>query len=257
MSYFIDVQGTLLDDIKREPICGAIEFIDDLNRHNVPYVVVTNNTKKRSEDFHNYLLDLGFNIPKQNYLDPFMVLDNFLPIQSIYNFGPKEFLDVVLSMGYKNSNLNPKAILIASSKDFSSDDYALMIEHVINGAKLIGMHATSIYAKDGKRYPGVGAILEMVSYATGGTYDVIGKPSEAFYQEALRILNLQKSGHDFSDITMISDDAVGDLCGIKKLGAKSVLVLSGKCKNEKEVLHVKEFLDVIVSDISKYKAYNE
>lgn len=56
---------------------------------------------------------------------------------------------------------------------------------------------------------------------------------------------------------MISDDAVGDLCGIKKLGAKSVLVLSGKCKNEKEVLHVKEFLDVIVSDISKYKAYNE
>ncbi len=250
MSYFIDVQGTLLDDEKREPIVGAIEFIDNLNNQNIPYVVVTNNTKKKSSDFYNFLKNLGFNIPKKNYLDPFMVLDNFLHVKNIYSFGPKEFLHVTKSLGYTNSALKPESILIASSNDFSSNDYALMIEQITNGAKLIGMHATSIYAKDAKRYPGVGAILKMLSYATGCDYEVVGKPSEAFYKEALRILNLQKDGHDFSDITMISDDAIGDLYGIKKLGASTVLVLSGKCKSENEVLHVKEFLDEIVSDIS-------
>lgn len=248
MSYFIDVQGTLLDDIRREPIIGAIEFIDTLNLKAIPYVIVTNNTKKRSEDFHSFLQAAGFDVPMANYLDPFMVLQNRVLTKDIYAFGPREFLEVLSSMGFNNTQ-NPKAILIASDKNFDSDDYALMIELVQQGAQLIGMHATSIYAKDGRSYPGVGAILEMISYATGCEYDIIGKPSIPYYERALELLNAQQSGHTFADITMISDDAIGDLCGIKALGAKSVLVLSGKCKSEKDILHVRSSIDKIVTNI--------
>ena len=46
MKYFIDVQGTLIDDDKK-PISGALEFIDSLNEKSIEYIVVTNNTKKR------------------------------------------------------------------------------------------------------------------------------------------------------------------------------------------------------------------
>ena len=48
---------------------------------------------------------------------------------------------------------------------------------------------------------------------------------------------------------MISDDAIGDLLGAKKLGMKTILVLSGKCRDVSEVLHVKSDLDEIVSHI--------
>jgi NagD protein len=250
LSYFIDVQGTLIDDKEKKPIKGAIEFIDKLNEKKTPYVVVTNNTKQKSDDFYQFLLDLDFCIPKQNYLDPFMVLKNSLHVKSIYGFGPTEFLKVLDTLEYAHSQ-NPDAILIASSMEFNSDDYALMIEKVFDGAKIVGMHATSLYAKNGKRYPGVGAILQMLHFATGKDFFVIGKPSEAFYQEALRLLNEQQKGLCFADVTMISDDATGDLCGIKTLGAKTVLVLSGKCKNENEVLHVKDSLDKIVSNIAE------
>ncbi len=135
--------------------------------------------------------------------------------------------------------------MVTSSKEFDSEDYASMIEMVMSGAKLIGMHATSTYAKDGRRYAGVGAIMKMVSYATGSSYEVIGKPSSAFYHEALKLLHVK----NFTDVEMVSDDAVGDLVGIKELGAKTTLVLSGKCKSEKEALHVKNSIDKIVSDI--------
>jgi NagD protein len=251
LSYFIDVQGTLIDDIDQLPIDGAIKFIEHLNSNNIPYVVLTNNTKKKSTDFYEFLKKLGFTIPPSHYLDPFMVLDNGLHAKNICCFGPQEFIEVIESMGYINSIENAEAILVASSKGFDSNDYALMIEKVIGGAKLIGMHATSIYAKDGKSYPGVGAILAMIRYATGCDYEIIGKPSETFYNEALRLLNTQKSGHSFKDITMISDDALGDLKGIKELGAKTILVLSGKIKSEQEVCHVKDFLDGIVSNIGQ------
>lgn len=243
--YLIDVQGTLIDDCDKKPIEGAIEFIKNLNSSGIPYVVVTNNTKKRSEEFYNFLVNLGFDIPKKSYLDPFMVLKNSLHVRKVCCFGPSEFIEVVESLGYVNTNENPEAILVTSSKDFDSQDYASMIGHVMSGAKLIGMHATSIYAKEGKRFPGVGAIMQMLNYATGSEYEVIGKPSVAFYSEALNLLHVK----DFKDVEMISDDAIGDLKGIKELGAKTTLVLSGKCKEKNEILHIKNLIDKIVPNI--------
>ncbi len=47
--YLIDVQGTLIDDKHKLPINGAIKFIDNLNYKSIPYVVVTNNTKKTKQ----------------------------------------------------------------------------------------------------------------------------------------------------------------------------------------------------------------
>ena len=249
MSFLIDVQGTLLDDVDKKPIEGSIAFIERLNNAKIPYVVVTNNTKVPSIEFHQFLCDLGFAIPKNHYLDPFMSLEKILHVKNIQSFGADEFIAVMDKLGYNQNALKPEAIVIASKKDFDSEAYASMIEAVMGGAKIVGMHATSIYAKDKRRYPGVGAILQMLSYATGMSYDVVGKPSEPFYNEALRLLNTQSNSIGFNDVTMISDDAIGDLIGAKKLGMKTNLVLSGKCKSENEVLHVKKYLDAIFPTI--------
>lgn len=253
MSYFIDVQGTLIDDKDKKPINGSIEFIQKLNKKKIPYVVVTNNTKKQSREFYSFLINLGFEIPEKNYLDPFMVLDKVLLEKEVFCFGPNEFSNTISSLGYVKNERDPKAILVASSKEFNSSDFASMIEYAMQGVQLIGMHATSIYAKDSKRYPGVGAIMQMISYASGKEFDIIGKPSDVFYKEALRLLNKQKSGLKFSDVIMISDDAIGDLHGVKNLGAKTVLVLSGKCKSEDEVLHIKDSIDEIAQNIGAIK----
>ncbi|MCW1578808.1 HAD family hydrolase, partial [Campylobacter jejuni] len=42
----MDVQGTLISDHDRSLIPGAKELIDFLNAKNLPYVIITNNTKK-------------------------------------------------------------------------------------------------------------------------------------------------------------------------------------------------------------------
>ncbi|EFS3673173.1 HAD family hydrolase, partial [Campylobacter coli] len=44
--FFLDVQGTLISDADKSLIYGAKELIDFLNMKNIPYVVITNNTKK-------------------------------------------------------------------------------------------------------------------------------------------------------------------------------------------------------------------
>jgi NagD protein len=106
-----------------------------------------------------------------------------------------------------------------------------MIECAYKTNDIIGMHETSTYFKEGSRYPGVGAIMNMIKFAVNKEYKVVGKPSFNYYEKAREKLDL-----DFEDITIISDDMMGDLVGAKKFGMKAGLVLSGKVKCASEVI---------------------
>jgi NagD protein len=231
--FFIDVQGTLITDLDKTPIAGAIGFIERLNRKNIKYAIVTNNTKEPSHKFIKYLKNLGFSFDEKNYIDPLMLLSTILKTREIKAYGLPSFIETLQEMGYETDSKNPEAILISVKKDYTSSEFAEMIDFVLNGAEIFGMHKTSIYVKDEKRYPGVGAILEMISFATGKNYKIIGKPSPIFYEKAKNIVGANK----FEDITMVSDDWIGDLIGAGDLGMKKILVLSGKIKKRDEVLN--------------------
>ena len=234
--YFLDVQGTLISDADKSPIHGSIEFVDALNAQKIPYMVVTNNTKKSSLDFYNYLKAIGFNFDFEQYLDPLMLLESRVCKDAVAAYGSAEFLETLVKMGYVLDYKNPKTVLVTIKEDFMPDDYAQMIDFLLSGASLIGMHETSIYAKNNKRYPGVGAVLKLLEFATSATYDVVGKPSVSFYKEALKMLQKQNPHAKFSDITMISDDVKGDLGGAKEMGMTTVFVTSGKYKSEEEIV---------------------
>lgn len=233
MRYFVDVQGTLIDDIDKNPIKGSIQFINELNSENIPYMVVTNNTKEESFKFLEYLNSIGFQISKERYLDPLMILDEILESKEILAFGTPTFIETLQKRGFETSSKNPKYLLLGVKHDYTFEEYSQIIETLLQNrdCKLIGMHGTSIYSKKGKRYPGVGAILEMIKFATGRNYEIVGKPSQLFYKKALQLLGED----DFSKVTMISDDLKGDLAGAKELGMRTVFVLSGKIKNIDEI----------------------
>ena len=234
--YFIDVQGTLISDSDKSPIRGSREFIDNLNHKKIPYMIITNNTKKQSKEFYTYLREIGFNFDFSHYLDPLMMLDLHIQKDGIAAYGTAEFLDGLVKMGFELDYENPKTVLVSIKADFTNDEFAQMIEFILAGSKLVGMHETSIYAKNSKRYPGVGAILKMLEFATSCSYSVVGKPSTAFYEEALAMLKEQKNDAEFCDVKIISDDVKGDLGGAKEMGMKTLFVTSGKYRSAGEIV---------------------
>lgn len=238
--YFIDVQGTLISDEDKSPIRGSIEFIKHLNQQKKPYVIVTNNTKKKSKLFYEELRNKGFEIEFEKYLDPLMLLESTVDKDGVAPYGSSEFLATMKQMGYEFNYEHPKSVLIAIKEDFCADEYAQMIDFLLAGATLVGMHETSIYAKNNKRYPGVGAILKLLEFATSTSYEVIGKPSDQFYNHALMLLKKQDPSASFEKVVMISDDVKGDLGGAKELGMQTVFVTSGKYKSKDEIV---PFLD--------------
>ena len=234
--YFLDVQGTLISDKDKSPIAGSLDFIRMLNEKNTPYMLITNNTKLNSYDFYSYLQSIGFEFDFDKYLDPLMVLEKEVSKEGVAAYGSVEFLNTLKKMGYTLDYTNPQTVLIATKEGFSSDEYAQMIDFLLLGASLVGMHETSLYAKNNKRYPGVGAILRLLEFATSVNYRVVGKPSEAFYQEALTRLQTQETSACFDDITIVSDDVKGDLGGAKELGMETIFVTSGKYKTQEEIV---------------------
>ncbi len=239
--FFVDVQGTLIDDDNRLPINGALDFISRLNRENTPYMIITNNTKQGSEAFRRYLNSLGFAIDEAHYLDPLMLLSSKIEEGSrIAAYGSEPFLKELAGLGYRLDYTRPESVVIGIKQHFESEEYAQMIGFLLEGAKLVGMHESTLYAKEGKRYPGVGAILKMLSFAASADYEVVGKPSELFYLRALEKLQMQEKEASFDKITIISDDVKGDLVGAGVLGMRTVFVLSGKYKKAEEIIPMLE-----------------
>ncbi|EAI7265798.1 HAD-IIA family hydrolase [Campylobacter coli] len=229
--FFLDVQGTLISDADKSLIYGAKELIDFLNTKNIPYVVITNNTKKI--DFLEKLRQKGLAIKEDAYIDPFSVLGYILRPCKVAAFGAEEFVQSLEKLGFEMDFENPMAVLIASYDDFKFQDFALMMEYAKEGVQFIAMHESSIYKKEGRLYPGVGSIMAMLQNAIDFKYQVVGKPSTAFYKEALRLLRNYNKNADFEDIKIISDDLKGDLVQAKELGMKTLLVLSGKISDTK------------------------
>lgn len=229
--FFLDVQGTLISDADKSLIYGAKELIDFLNTKNIPYVVITNNTKKI--DFLERLRQKGLAIKEGAYIDPFSVLGYILRPCKVAAFGAEEFIQSLEKLGFEMDFENPMAVLIASYDDFKFQDFALMMEYAKEGVHFIAMHESSIYKKEGRLYPGVGSIMAMLQNAIDFKYQVVGKPSTAFYKEALRLLRNYNKNADFEDIKIISDDLKGDLVQAKELGMKTLLVLSGKISDTK------------------------
>lgn len=252
----MDVQGTLIDDSEKTPVRGAVEFIKQLNHENVAYMVITNNTQRASSDFLAYLQGIGLPIDANRYLDPLMLLESMLEKEKLAAYGSESFLRLLESMGYDLDYNNPKNVLIATKEDFGAEEYAQMIGFLLEGAQLTGMHETTLYTKNEKRYPGVGAILKMLEYATSVGYRVVGKPSMTFYTEALRQLRLQNTEAVFEDIIIISDDIKGDLVRAKRVGMTTVFVLSGKYSKADEIIPLldeHEKPDMIFNDIQAYR----
>ena len=70
---------------------------------------------------------------------------------------------------------------------------------------------------------GLGAYVKALSYAAGVEPLVIGKPSEAFFGEALADLGLPAA-----DVGMVGDDLESDIGGAQAAGMAGILVRTGK-----------------------------
>ncbi|KAK0182797.1 hypothetical protein PV327_000895 [Microctonus hyperodae] len=225
----IDLSGTL--HIDNTVIPGATEALKKLRSTNAKIKFVTNTTKESKSLLHNRLIQLGFDIKKEEIfsslaaarvtiasrkLNPFLLIDSA---------AMEDFEDLI------KPNEEPNAVVVGlSPHKFNYEELNKAFRLLMQGASLIAIHEGRYYKRSDGLALGPGAFIKGLEYSANVKAEVVGKPSKDFFIAALDDINPQEA-------VMIGDDVRDDIGGAQSVGIRGYLVQTGKYRpgDEKQI----------------------
>lgn len=228
--FLIDMDGVIYRG--SEVIDGAIDFIDRLRKHSLPFIFVTNNSQRTPIDIATRLQRLGFDVHQENVYTSALATAQYLsdqkPSGTAYVIGEGGLLTALHAVGYAIVDSSPDYVVIGEGRTLTLESIERAVQMVADGAKLIATNLDpSCPTQDNGVRPGCGAIVKMIEEATGFRAFSPGKPSPVIFRAARKQLGL-RSG----ETIMIGDTMETDILGAVQLGYTGVLVLSGGSKQD-------------------------
>ncbi len=227
-----DIDGVLLDidgvlAVSWEPLEGAVEAVEWLRAHRVPFKLITNTTTHTRSDLAATLAGAGIRVEPAEIVTAVVGTASYL---RTHHAGARVFL---LSDGDAGDDLEGVSLVADAPADVvviggACDDFAYptlnsIFQMLMDGAELVGMHRNLYWrTTEGWQLDG-GAYIAGLEEATGRQAVICGKPAPAFFEEALRLL-----GTRADRTVMVGDDIVNDVLGAQAAGLTGVLVKTGK-----------------------------
>jgi NagD protein len=229
IGYLIDMDGVIYKG--SEVIPGAIEFVNQLRREEIPFLFLTNNSQRTRRDVATKLLRMGFDIEEQHIFTCAMATARFLAKQKPYGtafvIGEGGLLQALHENGYSIVDHDPDYVVIGEGRSITFEMLESAVQMVKAGAKLVATNPDpNCPTPDGIR-PGCGAIVAMIETATGVESFSVGKPSPVMMRAARKEI-----GIDSENCTIIGDTMETDILGGAQMGYRTVLVLSGGTSRE-------------------------
>lgn len=227
-----DVRGVLLDidgvlTVSWQALPGAVEALGRLRREGFPFRLITNTTTHTRRDLATTLRDAGFDVAPEEIITAVVATGSYL---RAYHAGAGVF---VLSDGDARQDLDGVRIVSVDEADVvvlggagDAFTYATLnqaFRRLVDGATLVGMHRNLYWRTAAGWQLDGGAYVAGLEEATGRRAAICGKPSAAFFEEALRLLGVAAQ-----EAVMVGDDVVNDVLGAQAVGLTGVLVRTGK-----------------------------
>ena len=216
--FLFDLNGVFYED--ENIISGANETIDWLKKNSIPYKFISTLSRKL---FVEKLKKIGLKI---NISD--VITSNYAGVLTIKKMGLKNcklIMTEEAKLDYKKFQLQNKKIDAIVIGDIGEKwSFSLMNElmnDVISGAEIIALHKGKYYQSQGKLKIDCGAFVAGLEYSTSKKAISIGKPKKSFFDLAAFDLGTNK-------ICLVGDDLHNDIEGGQKMGYKTILVKTGK-----------------------------
>ena len=227
--FLLDVEGTLVVDKRYQPVEGAVPFVRKVRQAGLPLRLITNNTTDSKASLISKLGRAGFDFTIDEIHTCIGAAVTHLRTAGasrclILGAGAlrEMFVDEGLTV-VDGSEVD--AVVVGLDTDLTYERLRLACEAVSRyDASLIALHRNRLFTdSQGRCAPSVGAIVEAIRYATQVEPTLIGKPSPAYFRQALDDIALPAES-----VLVVSDDPLSDLAGAKRMGMRAAFVLSGK-----------------------------
>ena len=253
-AYLLDLDGTLYSG--GAPVPGAVAAVAALHELGLPFRFLTNTTSRSRAGIVRKLQAFGFAIGPAHIQTPVVVatalahaegLTTIVPYVAEETFEDLAGFDLLGGRALKDSLTvaggregwkslpafppsRPPAVLIG---DLGAQwTFALMqeaFEQLNAGARFLALSRDRYFrSAEGLRLD-AGPFVAALEYATGREATVVGKPSPAYYAEALAAVGA--TGHP-ERVAMVGDDLWSDVAGAQRAGCQGWLVRTGKFTEE-------------------------
>jgi HAD superfamily hydrolase (TIGR01458 family) len=225
----LDIDGVLY--VGDEPLPGAIEALERLRELAGGVLLVTNTTSKSRGAIVEHLRDLDFDVAGNEVLTP--------AVLALAHCRSRSYRTVSLLVG--DSLREDLAELDVATEDEPVDAVVLgdlgprftaatlnaAFRQLMDGAELVALQHNRYWRRADGLALDVGAYAAALEYASGVEPVVVGKPSRKFFAAALEQLDA-----DAADAVMVGDDVEADVGGGLAAGIASVLVRTGKYRED-------------------------
>lgn len=228
-AYLIDRDGVLTASAENRPLPGAVDWLRRLRSAGVPFLIATNHTLSSPGEAAQGMAEAGFPVTEADFHTPLTIVMEYLKERDpgrVLVLGTDPLKRFFLSKGLELTE-EPQAgtVVMGFCRTMDHCRLSCAVEAIHTyGARLIALHENHIFRNDEGRYEaGLGAWVKALETATGVRALIVGKPNGYYYESALTRL-----GVPAERAVMISDDPFGDLGGAKRVGMRTVWVMSGK-----------------------------
>jgi HAD superfamily hydrolase (TIGR01458 family) len=228
------VEGLLLDlsgvvYVQDEAVPGAADALAKLRAGGIPLRLVTNTTMRPRSSILERLERLGIEADAAELLTPAT-----LAARRCAEAGYESVSLVVLDElredleGLEEGDGPVDAVIVGDLGD--SWDYEVLnraFRWLMDGADLIALQKNRYWETSEGLSLDAGPFVSALEYATGREAQVVGKPSDAFFELALSELGV---GADRA--AMVGDDVEADVGGAIDAGLAGILVRTGKYRED-------------------------
>lgn len=222
----LDISGVLYED--GVPLPGAVEAVARLQASRLALRFVTNTSRKTSATVYAELLEMGFELERQQVLTAPAAVRRYL---EQHRLRPYLLVHEALEPEFEGLNLaDPDAVVLCDAEhrlDYRHLDEAFQV--LQQGAPLLAVGTNRYFRQRGGLHLDVGPFVKALEYAADTEAVVLGKPAVGFFRAVLEDI-----GVGAADALMVGDDAEADVAAAMDIGMRGALVQTGKYRQGDE-----------------------
>ena len=247
----LDVEGLLVDldgtiTQAGEAIPGAAEALARIRSAGIPFLFVTNTTRRPRSRIVEKLREVGVEASEEECLTAPMAAASWLEKREAKRISlllnPDTFVEF---QAFEIDDERPEYVVLGDLADNWS--YAILdraFRAIMAGAELVAIQRNRYWKKGDQLSLDAGPFVAALEYATGKKAHLVGKPSSDFFFAATTRLDLSPRV-----VAMVGDDVEADVAGASEAGLRAVAVRTGKYRPTDEQ-RGREFANAVLDSIA-------
>lgn len=222
--YIIDLDGTTYRG--NELIEGAKEFIEYLQKEDIPYLFLTNNSTYTQEAVVTKLKKLGIITTVEHVMTSSVATANYIEKQNqnarCYAIGEEGLVEALAKKPFTLTDKDCHFVVVGLDRDITYKKLAEATTLIREGATFIATNTDAAIPTEKGLQPGNGALVSALTVSSGVKPVVIGKPKKIIMEEAIQQLGVSKE-----KVLMIGDNYNTDIQAGINAEIDTLMVLTG------------------------------